>query len=46
MSDAFQKSSEEDTRSAARAALGDQNVPARASVVNRTHRVVRWKHTM
>jgi hypothetical protein len=45
MSDAFQKSSEEDTRSAARAALGDQYVPARASVVNRTHRVVRERAT-
>jgi hypothetical protein len=41
MSDAFDKSMSQDSRSAARAALTDQSVPARASVVNRTHRVVR-----
>jgi hypothetical protein len=41
MSDAFDKSISQDSRSAARAALTDQSVPARASVVNRTHRVVR-----
>jgi len=41
MSDAFNKSISQDTRSFARAAMADSNVPARASVVNRTHRVVR-----
>jgi hypothetical protein len=41
MSDAFDKSISQDSRSAARAALTDQIVPARGSVVNRTHRVVR-----
>jgi hypothetical protein len=42
MSDAFDKfSSHEDTRSFAREALTDGSTPARASVVNRTHRVVR-----
>jgi hypothetical protein len=41
MSDAFNKSISQDTRSFARAAMADSNVTARASVVNRTHRVVR-----
>ena len=41
MSDAFDKPTSEDTRSFARAALTNQLAPARASVVNRTHRVVR-----
>ena len=40
MREAFDKSNPRDTHSV-RAALGDQSVPARASVVNRTHRVVR-----
>jgi hypothetical protein len=40
MSDAFDKSISQDSRSVARAALTDANT-ARASVVNRTHRVVR-----
>jgi hypothetical protein len=39
MSDIFEKSGSQDSRSFARAAIG--NVSARASVVNRTHRVVR-----
>jgi hypothetical protein len=33
--------SEQDSRTFARTALGEINAPARASVVNRTHRVVR-----
>jgi hypothetical protein len=42
MSEGFDKSNPQDSHhSVVRAALGDQNVPARASVVNRTHRVVR-----
>jgi hypothetical protein len=41
MSDAFEKPISEDSRSFARAALTDASAPARASVVNRTHRVVR-----
>jgi hypothetical protein len=41
MNDAFDKSISQETRLFARAALNDTNVPARASVVNRTHRVVR-----
>ena len=41
MSDAFDKPISQDPRSVARASLTDQSVPARASVVNRTHRVVR-----
>jgi hypothetical protein len=41
MSDAFEKPSSQDSRSFARAAMIDGNAPARASVVNRTHRVVR-----
>jgi hypothetical protein len=41
MSDAFDKPLSQDIRSVARAALNDANAPARASVVNRTHRVVR-----
>jgi hypothetical protein len=41
MSDAFEKSPSQETRSFARAALTDTNTPTRASVVNRTHRVVR-----
>lgn len=41
MSDGLNKSISQDTRSFARAAMSDSNVPARASVVNRTHRVVR-----
>jgi hypothetical protein len=45
MSDAFDKSISQDPRSVAREALTDQNAPARASVVNRTHRVVRERAT-
>ena len=45
MSDTFDKSISQDSRSFAREALTDQNVPARASVVNRTHRVVRERAT-
>ena len=41
MSDAFNKPISQDPRSIARATLNDQTAPARASVVNRTHRVVR-----
>jgi len=41
MNDAFEKSNEQDTRSSVRAVMADGNVSARASVVNRTHRVVR-----
>ena len=41
MNDAFEKSLSQETRSFARTAMADMNVPARASVVNRTHRVVR-----
>jgi hypothetical protein len=41
MSDAFEKSISPETRSFVRAAVSDANAPARASVVNRTHRVVR-----
>jgi hypothetical protein len=41
MSDAFDKVRSQDIRSVARASLDDANAPARASVVNRTHRVVR-----
>jgi hypothetical protein len=41
MSDAFDKSSSKDTKTLARAAMIDTSVSARASVVNRTHRVVR-----
>ena len=41
MSDALDKSISQEFRSVARAALSDANTPARASVVNRTHRVVR-----
>jgi hypothetical protein len=41
MSDAFEKPISEDSRSFARAALTGASAPARASVVNRTHRVVR-----
>jgi hypothetical protein len=39
MSDAFEKSDSQDVRSFGRSAMTDMNV--RASVVNRTHRVVR-----
>jgi hypothetical protein len=41
MSDAFDKALSQDPGSVARAVLNDGNAPARASVVNRTHRVVR-----
>jgi hypothetical protein len=41
MSDAFDKALSQDIRSVARVSLDDGNTPARASVVNRTHRVVR-----
>lgn len=41
MSDTFDKSAAQDTRSFIRTVLTDSTVPARASVVNRTHRVVR-----
>jgi hypothetical protein len=43
MSDAFEKSNSQDVRSFARSAMTDSN--ARASVVNRTHRVVRERAT-
>src|SRR5271168_1847438 len=41
MSDAFERTNSQNTRSFARASLTDANAPARGSVVNRTHRVVR-----
>jgi hypothetical protein len=41
MSDTFEKPLSQDSRSLVRAVLTDANAPARASVVNRTHRVVR-----
>jgi hypothetical protein len=41
MSDNFEKANTQDTRSFVRATLTDGGTPARASVVNRTHRVVR-----
>ena len=41
MSDTFEKSNTQGTRSFARATLTDARATARASVVNRTHRVVR-----
>jgi hypothetical protein len=41
MSDTFEKPLSQDSRSLVRAVLNDANAPARASVVNRTHRVVR-----
>jgi hypothetical protein len=41
MSEAFEKFDPQDSSSVARAALGDAIAPARGSVVNRTHRVVR-----
>jgi hypothetical protein len=42
MSDSFERSTpHQEVGSFARAALTDANAPARASVVNRTHRVVR-----
>jgi hypothetical protein len=41
MRETFDTSNPQDSRSIARAALGGQSVSARASVVNRTHRVVR-----
>jgi hypothetical protein len=41
MSDIFENSNSQDTRSFARASLIDASASARASVVNRTHRVVR-----
>jgi len=41
MREGFDKSNPPDSHSVVRAALGDQSGPARASVVNRTHRVVR-----
>ncbi len=41
MREGFDKSNPQDSDSVVRAALGDRSVPARASVVNRTHRVVR-----
>jgi hypothetical protein len=41
MSDALEKSISQETGSFVRAAMNDANAPARASVVNRTHRVVR-----
>jgi hypothetical protein len=41
MSDAFDKPISEDSPSFVREVLTDQLAPARASVVNRTHRVVR-----
>jgi hypothetical protein len=41
MSDAFEKTVLQDSSSLVRAALTGASAPARASVVNRTHRVVR-----
>jgi hypothetical protein len=41
MSDAFDKFNSEDSPAFVRAALSNANMQARASVVNRTHRVVR-----
>ena len=41
MSDALEKSISQETGSFVRTAMNDANAPARASVVNRTHRVVR-----
>jgi hypothetical protein len=41
MSDAFDKLNSEDSHSFVRSALTNANMQARASVVNRTHRVVR-----
>jgi hypothetical protein len=41
MSEAFDTKNPQDSGSVARAMLADRSVPARASVVNRTHRVVR-----
>ena len=45
MSDTFDKSNRQDTRSFVRASLTDASATARASVVNRTHRVVRERAT-
>jgi hypothetical protein len=45
MSDTFEKSNRQDTRSFVRASLTDASATARASVVNRTHRVVRERAT-
>jgi len=45
MSDTFEKSKRQDTRSFVRASLTDASATARASVVNRTHRVVRERAT-
>jgi hypothetical protein len=45
MSEAFDKSISQDSRLIVRESLTDQNAPARASVVNRTHRVVRERAT-
>lgn len=41
MSDTFEKANTQDTRSFIRATVTDTSAAARASVVNRTHRVVR-----
>jgi hypothetical protein len=41
MREGFNKSNPQESPSVVRAALGEQSAPARASVVNRTHRVVR-----
>ena len=41
MSEVFDKAVSRETSSLTRAAFADMNAPARASVVNRTHRVVR-----
>jgi hypothetical protein len=41
MSEAFDTKNPQDSGSVARAVLADRSAPARASVVNRTHRVVR-----
>ena len=41
MNDAFDRATSEDSRTVARVTLTDKIAPARASVVNRTHRVVR-----
>jgi len=45
MSDAFEEFNSKDTGSFVRAAMTEANTSARASVVNRTHRVVRERAT-
>jgi hypothetical protein len=45
MSEAFEKFDSQDTQSFVRSAMTEANMSARASVVNRTHRVVRERAT-